>query len=331
VDQFWRIVAILEQDRDVSPEQWDSLLSTPGYQALTASEFPPEFFKKYFTLAYKPSRQADLDEAMKDPRKKRLLQHLLDVRSKKPELDAQKERLQHEPVLSKALAKTRRLLPEGIGSAEPPVAFVIFDNDGRGYEPIVVDLLASLRWDLEAFLAHESHHWYRNRMLAFDPEVIDSTDEYFVHTLNQLQAEGIADQIDKAVWFDSLGGIPPSKQKYAERFQSILDASPRLIEQFDSLCGLMSGASDSARRQYGEEAYELIPMSGHPTGFYMARLILEAGGADRLIQEAGNPFAFCRLYDEAARRSKTGAPAFSAKALNYIGLLESKYVTGSGD
>lgn len=328
-ESFWSIVEILEQDKDPSGSQWDSLLSTSGYHALTASEFDPDFFIEYFTLAFKPSRKDKLQELMKDPAKKRYLQHYLEARKRKSELIRQQKKLQSEPILAKVLLSTRKFLPIEFPSDNPPVAFVIFANDGRGYDPIVIDLLASLTWEFDMFLAHESHHWYRNRVLAYNPEKIDPEFELLIATLNQIQAEGIADQIDKADWTELQSNVPAPLQKYIDRYMEALAGTPHLIKTLDSLILLMSAAPESKYQQYQREIADLVPMSGHPTGFYMARLIIEELGVERLVRDVGNPIAFCRQYDEAARLSETDAPTFSRNTLRFLESLESKYISSS--
>ena len=67
-------------------------------------------------------------------------------------------------------------------------------------------------------------------------------------------------------------------------------------------------------------------MSGHPTGYYMTRVIVAEFGTGRLIADFGNPFAFFRLYDEAARQSEAGVPVLSDDALSFLASLEAKYV-----
>ena len=267
MESFWRVVELLEGDREPSPAQWDSLLSTPGYKALTASEFDPDFFVACFTLAYKPSHEDELRESMKEPRKARYLKHYLEVRDRKAALLEHQARLCKEDMMTEAVEEARRFLPDDIPSTYPPVAFVVFADDGRGYDPIVIDLLSSMNWPFDAFLAHESHHWYRNRLLAFRSDKIDAEDEYLVATLKQIQAEGIADQIDKASWFEPGAEVPERWREYATRYREAHSKSAHLILALDSLLCVMGDAPADARQHHGKEIAELIPMSGHPTGF----------------------------------------------------------------
>jgi hypothetical protein len=150
--------------------------------------------------------------------------------------------------------------------------------------------------------------------------------------LDQIQAEGIADQIDKAPWFDPerSGDLPTGRQGYARRFKDAVAATPGLIVELDSLIQAMSEAQSGERTGLAEEIAELVPMSGHPTGFFMARLIRAELGDARLLEEIGNPFAFCRVYHEAAQRSKSDVPTFSEMGLAYLVGLEAQ-CTGSPD
>jgi hypothetical protein len=57
----------------------------------------------------------------------------------------------------------------------------------------------------------------------------------------------------------------------------------------------------------------------------MASVILEELGRERLRTNIGNPLAFFRTYDEAARQT-TGRPALSDAALRTLVELEERYV-----
>ena len=80
------------------------------------------------------------------------------------------------------------------------------------------------------------------------------------------------------------------------------------------------------RRELGRKLRDLVPLSGHPTGFYMSNLIIDQLGKDALIKEIGNPFTFFRLYNQGADKKGNEAPTFSEKAIRFIQSLEEKYV-----
>jgi hypothetical protein len=58
----------------------------------------------------------------------------------------------------------------------------------------------------------------------------------------------------------------------------------------------------------------------------MSNLILEQLGKNALVKEVANPFAFFRLYKQAADKKGEEAPAFSEKAIHFILELEKRYM-----
>ncbi|UCC41475.1 MAG: hypothetical protein JSV96_08675, partial [Candidatus Aminicenantes bacterium] len=76
--------------------------------------------------------------------------------------------------------------------------------------------------------------------------------------------------------------------------------------------------------QMGRQLRSFIPQSGHPTGFFMANVIVRQYAKDELVKIVRNPFKFFYLYNEAARKNRK-APVFSDHAIDFIKMLESKY------
>jgi hypothetical protein len=331
IRQFWSIVDLLVEDTEPERTAWDSLLATPGYRALTASEFTPSFFQENFRLAYMPSRQYALARQLgEDGRAARYLRHYRQVLEQRAELETFTAELPGSDKLGEPGRRAAEWLPPPPPSEDVPVALVVFDMDGRGYDPIVLDVLAAKDMDLAAFLGHEAHHWYRNRNTPIDWERVAPEDEAVLWTLNQIQGEGIADMIDKRPWVE--GEVPPPRQGYAQRYRDALAATPQFLKQLDSLMALLAtppggGISEHTafRTAIGDQLAEAVPMSGHPTGYFMASVILEELGRERLRTNIGNPLAFFRTYDEAARQT-TGRPALSDAALRTLVELEERYV-----
>jgi hypothetical protein len=80
------------------------------------------------------------------------------------------------------------------------------------------------------------------------------------------------------------------------------------------------------KMEYGQQLRAIVPLSGHPTGFYMANLIIEQLGKDKLVKDIGNPFAFFRLYKQAADKKGGYTATFSEKAICFIRSLEKRYI-----
>ena len=321
---FWQIVDLLSEDKEPSPELWRALFDTPGYRALTRSEFRPSFFQGSFRLVYRPSLGDSLAGVLQDGRNVRLLRHYMEVKARRAELETFTEHLARSNPMEEPSRLAAAWLPRPSPEEPPPLALVVFDLDARGYDPIVIDLLAAKELDLLPFLAHESHHWYRNDRAMVDWDEIAPHDEELLWTLYQIQGEGIADQIDKRPWIDEGAPVPDALKPYAVDYAAALAATRTTIRELDSLLVAFGTSSDADHRAgIGTRFAEIVPMSGHPTGYHMASTILEMLGRERLVMDVANPVAFFRAYDEAARMS--GAPGLSPEALSNLAELEALF------
>jgi hypothetical protein len=296
---------------------------TPGYAALTKSEFTRDFFKKMFKLAFMPSKAKELTTFLISAPiwQKAQLEHYQKIKAKRLEILAATEKLKDSQISTDALRKALEYLPSLEAEECPPVSFVVFGNEARGYSPVVVDIVKAIesKDDLECLLAHEFHHYLRNKFLSFNPARIEPEDENIIWVLNQLQCEGIADLIDM-------------KPKFADpefirsEYYSLFEKSVDIIHELDSLFVRISAFPDQ-KETLGLQLKKSIPWSGHPTGFYMARKILEQNGKAALISDIGNPFRFIELYQDAALGNGRGIPVFSTKALELIQKLGNKYAS----
>ncbi len=79
------------------------------------------------------------------------------------------------------------------------------------------------------------------------------------------------------------------------------------------------------RRELGAKFKAAVPLSGHPTGFFMAETIMGELGKDALIQSVSSPFTFFLRYHEAAKKKGGVAPPFSEKTLALFRSLENRY------
>jgi len=200
------------------------------------------------------------------------------------------------------------------------VAFVIFANDARGYSPVVIDAVRAIESDgeLEDLLAHEFHHHLRNKLLSFDLDRVEFGDESVIWVLNQLHCEGIADLISAKSLFKG-------KEFFKSEYYLAYIKSDSIIHQIDAIFVQISN-SPSQGETLGLELKKILPQSGHPTGYYMAKTILEQKGKGELIKGVGNPFEFIELYQRAATKRGRKTALFSEKTLEFIRNLEKKYI-----
>jgi hypothetical protein len=322
VEKFLELTALLEQDKEPAQEQWDDMFATPGYEILIMREFNKNFFIERMRLAFMPSKKEALEAKMKEEKGfwAQFLPHYVRAKKQRKLIEEQVAMLKALDFMESAVEETQEFLPNLPIEEYPPLSFVIFGPDARGYMPVVVDVLYAYDQEdfLVSFLAHEFHHYYRNLLFPF------AQDQSFIWVIDQVQGEGIADQINRGKWFHDKDLYPKYAQKNS-RFLDLYANSPEIIRQMNHLFEAAYDHPEN-RMAYGQQLQAIVPMSGHPTGFYMANLILEQLGKEALVKDIGNPFAFFRLYKQAADKKEKGTPTFSEKAMRFIRSLEKRYI-----
>lgn len=330
VEEFFKISEILERDSDPTEEQWEKLFITPGYKELTKSEFSKEFFIKSFNIAFKPSNKIKLEEAINSSQGiSRFLQHYVSVKNNKSKILDKIEELKSTDFQDRIIQYVSKFLPSNKIENYPTISFVVFDNDARGYSIVIMDILFSLCLGetLPLVLAHEYHHYYRNRLLEFDLDSLDSVDVHLVSAVNQIHAEGIADLIDKEQWLkEKIKGT--EYEMYAQKYWQYVQQSPEIIKQMNGILIKIANSSDEAE-ELGKEFERLSPMSGHTLGYFIAKTILDEMGIEAVISDLGNPFMFIRKYNEAVIAKDKMEMSFSQEAMNLLNELERKYITGT--
>lgn len=330
VEQFMNISSILEDDREPSPEEWNKLFNTPGYQVLTEGEFKKEFFVEYFKLVFMPSKSDELEKALRQEEGQafhtKFLQHYVQAKEMRKEIQQQTNKLktQAPTIIENASNEASKYLPPMEKEDFIPISFVIFANDARGYTPVVIDVLFSIELDdmLHILLAHELHHYYRNQILAIDRQEVSKEHMDIIWVLDQIHCEGVADQIDKRKLVSSEEG---PLHFFSDQWEEMVENAPEYINTMDELFNDLANLQKD-KNEVGQQMREKLPMSGHPIGFYMTNIIIEQLGKDILIEVTANPFAFFRLYNNAAKIKADNTPYFSEKTMKIISGLESKYI-----
>ena len=320
VEKFWDIVKTFERNEEPTPLDWKILFSTPGYKVLTRGEFTQKFFKDNFRLVFKPKKKKELEKALKSGKNRSHLLHYIKVRDNKNKVKDQVKKLKTDFYNNRVMKKAFQYLPRKKIYGFPPVSFVIFENNGRGSSPIVVDLAATMEWDFMSFLSHEYHHWYRNKQLKYSENKISNEDRSIITALSLIEAEGIADMVDKKDWYTKPSN---SVSDYARRYISDVKRTPEIIKIMNDSFEKLSKSNNS---QIGRKVLNSLPQRGHTTGYYMARMILEKFSNKDLAECVGNPFDFILLYNKSALKSGGKYPTFSNQAIEYINSLKKKYL-----
>lgn len=328
VAAFWRVHDVLAGGREPDQALWDRLWTTPGYAALEAREHRRAGFTKAFRAAYLPGASALRDSLRRLPYWSHVLDHLEAVPAERAALQQFRRRLAGGPWLSDAVRKAALLLPPGATDRPPPpIAFVIFAADGRGYPSLIVADLANVadKADFEGFFAHELHHYFAAPLTRWSwPD--SAAADLLLEALTKLEAEGIADQFDKAdvptLSDDGLRRLTsnPATLDFYRRYRAEYARADSALTLLDHRLSAID-AHPSRTKVLGDSLYRELPMEGRPLGAYMARTILDTLGPHRLASAVGDPFAFLRLYQEAATRRSDRTP-LSPAALRALARLQ---------
>ena len=327
VDQFWRVVDVLQKDAEPSDAQWQALLNTPGSRLAQIAIGP--VIKEDLELAFRPSQRTMFDSLTKltNDRATRLT-HLVRAASMRTQLNAFRDSLTRTAPIAAAVTVAARYLPPGAtNTGDPPlVAFAIFRNDGYSLGPgVVVDLLNAYEADLVLFLAHEFHHTYTGRAqeaalgraMDYDFKVPDFQLRSAIAALGN---EGIADLVDKPY---PLTWPNPVRATYVKRYNDEYAKTRETLRQLDSLLQVV--ADDSTQlAPAGQRARTLLWSNSHANGAYVARTVYEQFGVDSLFPGISNPAALLRTY-VAAERARGNPSPFTPKGWGVIEQFERRY------
>jgi len=346
IEEFWKIVDILKADKEPNEEEWQAMFETPGYAELIRREFKTDYFKNAMRAVYMPSQKSLAEELIQKDKQKGgffawytplVIEGFRNADRDRNWIQVRVKELKSYPYLKKAAEEALRFLPEEKPEDHPAVAFIIF-NDSRGYTPLIIGLseredlsTAELEclhhqgrdkhWPFVLHLGHEAFHLYRDKKQEFNFPERNSPHYPIVWILDQIENEGIGDLINlKQLYYDDGCFVETDK---GEEYRKEQEAQPSIIRIMDAILKEMA-VNSSLIGQLGRQLRSFIPRSGHPTGFFMASVIVRQYGEEALVKIVRNPFKFFYLYNEAARKNKQ-APVFSDQAINFIKMLEIKY------
>ncbi|MHA1867193.1 MAG: DUF5700 domain-containing putative Zn-dependent protease [Candidatus Heimdallarchaeaceae archaeon] len=309
-------------------EELEELFSTKGYEILFEQEYNKDFFSNVFKFVLYPEL-VEATESEKLKRYERYINHFKNIISLQDQIEEGIETIkkQTSKFQSNITNRAFSLLPF-VEEQDVSVFITVFDIDARGRKDncIIVDpIFCSHTESFAAILAHELHHIYRNKLLCFDLTEVKEEDKELIWLLNQLQGEGIADQIDKEYFiFSKEKTIFPAE--YIIRFIQDFNTAREKISIINNYIEKVAQTVEhNKKKELLKELREKITLGGHPIGFYMTMIIIKEMLYDELIKDVGNPFRFIKLYNQAALGDREPLPLFSKMSLEYINKLEKAY------
>jgi len=326
IGPFWALMDTLQTDTEPSDGLWEEMLETPGYKTLIAREFPEDWIKSYLRHGIMPSAQAEYQEWVTKGYWDTIFPyHMKQVFLHREEIMEFRRVVDDPKFIRRANSIAKEYWPnEKVPDGFPPISFLFFSMDARGYDPVILDLYYALdkyrKGGLVELIAHEFHHYYRNKVLSFSYPEGKDPDYIVIHTLDQVHLEGLADQMDKV---HSLAN--PYYAKQNERYQKNLKTTPDDMRRLDSLLVEYSCIHDSCKAEIAKQISRAVPNSGHPMGYFMSTTMKNFESLDYMLEDIGNPFQFFLRYNNLAKKSLIDVPVFSEEAIQAIIELSKKY------
>jgi hypothetical protein len=330
VDEFWRIAATLRADREPADADWDRLFATPGYAALHTRERRRPALTAAFRAALMPSRRAERDQLLaRGGWIGRVIRHVEPLWEQRAELDRARVTLGTGTWLARAIDKVAEVLPTGTTTAypAPPVAFIFFLPDGRGYADLLVADLANVasKDDLVAFFAHEVFHYYHHQLARARPEAAPRLppgpgEQALLDVLTKIEEESVADLFDKAHLLTLDSAVlsqrvgDPARVSYLREYQVHYADAAHQLELIERTLEAVADMPDRMK-QASDTLGALLPLEGRPVGAFMAAAIRRELGTPRLASVIADPVGFFLAYQEAANRPGCGCRPFSRKAV----------------
>lgn len=311
--------------KDVDEETWERVFDTEGYRKYLATsrrDVLRSMLKAATELAFSPDKDAEVDSVLlltpdASDYQTLMTQNMCKLAKRHDEARRFMEETDFPELLSKADRLVKKYLPKRAVLGEVTLndlylICTIPDASVRDHS-VLLDLNLAMDMteeEIVRLLAHEFFHNYRETALTDEPG------NSFWKIFNCFENEGIADLIDK-------GEHPEAMYtRYGASFESLYlheyQNSSKTLQKLDSLLSVYQ--VNPVKGEYAPVA-DLLVFNGHPTGYYMARLICEEGLQKELIEAFDNPATFAELYNEAAfRRNKRGGQEYllSKEMVRYL-------------
>lgn len=326
IERFWDVANYLEHNTEPPEEAWGAMFFTPGYARLIDAGLDIDAYKVDMTRVFMPVLARQLDDMNTDDLDTNL-RYFLNIRDHKARYRSYSKHLTETPVMTRAIVLVQKYLPEGFADnfPEPQVSFVFHPMQPDYGLPIIADLVYAHREGnlLKYQLGHHAHHYYREKLLAFNWAEISPDELDLCWAIDRIQAEGLANQINER--YIIFGNGPQMDTDRSIDWQIQLLRVPRFIPLLDSLLVEMS-RHPARRKLLGAQLKASLPMKGHAVGYFMSKVIAEFFTETGLAKQVGNPFGFMITYNLAAKSGANTIPPLSEEAERYLRKLERRYV-----
>lgn len=331
---FYKMSDKIASGKSISEQEWEQLFNTSGYKISAQSDVRKKVIRNMISFAYDTTLIAEKDSILKIDLMANFsntelflnsltLQNYLDMKKNDSALRKFIKNYDFSSVESKSIERLKEVLINPIDSliTFPSVNILCYEPDAQSKpKGIVIDYNYFFKNDgfNDDFLAHEMYHTYRRN---FENQEYINTNN-FTAQLNNIHNEGVADLIDK----DKDVSKHFVKQNFPAEiitfYETAYNETPSQLEKFEKIILLFIN-KEIDEDTFNTKLANFFPFGGHPNGFYMTSLIVEAGLRTELFENFYNPHAFLVLYNKAAKQLDSFI--FSEEVVEYSNELAKKY------
>jgi hypothetical protein len=324
VDAFWGIAEKITNGMETEAD-WEYLFST-GYYQFYNNWGQRNYIQNTLVIALSPKKNLKRDSLIKiNDFNSYVLKQIITTYGDKDQMKTFQKDLVQSNLLKKIIKRAKEFLPSDLNSQnyEPIIHFGVFQPDANASDKsIAIDL--KLYYELAdpiGLIAHEYHHFLTMNYKKKFKEIENDSTSLIMKSISQLQLEGIADMIDKDRFLNSGGrGFPSILSANFKRIHA--DPLPALQKMDSLLVGISKDPSTTKRNS--KAIFNLLPLGGHPHGFYMAKTILKVYGKKKLLNTVRNPFDFIRVFNNAYLKLN-GTAIFSEDAIKILSHVENTH------
>ncbi len=322
VVRYFELTDSLKQGKPISSETWKAFLNLEGnrlyIQNMAHSDAFLERYRKTMEIVYMPENDSILQKRLQNPQQNYLTYAIHQYKANEQALRKYFASIDSDKnaYLATMYNRCYSMLPKKLQTkrTDATIYFIALDNDAVAESgSIILNLWGSYNYDKAKpgiLAGHEFYHllWQPNKY-----EIADK-DKSLLCMLNLLMNEGAPDLIDKK--FTSSTEMP-EEMKFGEYMLQIgKKAMPILDEAIKDIATGSKSYSNKEIRQ------QVLSMSGHIPGYYMADIIERNGLREKLVKNIQNPFQFIYLYNQAAKKDKAKPYVFSDQTIAYLKEVE---------
>lgn len=323
-ERYFQLVDTLKSGKRLHDHTWQQFLAMEGNrQYIENQNYKDAYlntFRKTMEVVYLPEHDSLLQVRLQDIQANYLTysihvykKHEAELRQYLAQLAADKQ-----SYVSTMYRSCYTVLPKRMQgrNKETGVYLIALGNDAVAQNGnMVLNLWAEYKFNQVmpgAVGGHELHH------LLFKPKryEVAEKDKSLLLMLQLLTNEGVPDLIDKKY------AVAPHVPGDMQWGTYLLDLGKQNLPRVDA--AIRETASGEKQYSSKEIRNQVIGMSGHVPGFYMADVIERNGLKKKLVAGMDNPFQIIHLYNKAAKKDKSKPFVFSDEAIAYLKKVEAE-------